>query len=401
MPNYSGQVSSYRDNATTYTVQPYVPQKRAIADLITNIDASEVPLLRRLGIGPNGRGGMDKVRQFRITNWPSPRVEWLEDTLMPHTTTLQTALTATNAVVTAAIVVGAANVLRPGMRMRVDGENLLVNSVNSNSATVTRMFGGTATNVNTSGAHTVGTVMHILGYARAEGAESDPSTYTQPVAPYNFTSIYQDEVRVSRTAAKLQQYGIADEYDYQVAKKFKELLRLMEKDVLRNTVRQMGTGTPSDPRVMGGLPVFVTQNTLSMGGGPLTQTALENVIQQCWDAGGSPNIIVCGGWVKRKITSFYTASVRTTRTETTGGVTIDRVHTEFGDFEVLMTRWIDPTELYILSEEHVGIIPFEEFFDEPLAKTGDYERGQIVGEYTLVVRHNAAHGRIVNISTTS
>ncbi|MCS7038029.1 MAG: DUF5309 domain-containing protein, partial [Caldilineales bacterium] len=67
----------------------------------------------------------------------------------------------------------------------------------------------------------------------------------------------------------------------------------------------------------------------------------------------------------------------------------------------LMTRWIPPTELYVLTSEHVGILPFQEFFDEPLAKTGDFMRGQVVGEYTLVVRADAAHGRIVSISTTS
>ncbi|MCS7038028.1 MAG: DUF5309 domain-containing protein, partial [Caldilineales bacterium] len=79
-------------------------------------------------------------------------------------------------------------------------------------------------------------------------------------------------------------------------------------------------GTVGDPRVMGGLPVFVTQNTLSLGNGPLTQTALENIVQQCWEAGGKPDLIVCNAWAKRKITSFYTSSVRTTRDETTGGV---------------------------------------------------------------------------------
>jgi hypothetical protein len=401
MPNYTSQVTSYRDNTTTYSVQPFVPQKRAIADLISFIDPTDVPLLRALGIGERGADGMDKVRQFRIVNWPSTRVEWLEDEYMRVQTTLQTALAATNAVVTAVITVGHPFVLRPGMRVKVDGENMLVTAVNSNSATVTRMFGGTATNVNQSGSHAIGAPVDIIGYSRQEGAESDAGNFTQPVAPFNFTSIYQDEIKVSRSAGQMTRYGISDEYNYQLSKRFPELLRLMERDVLWNTVRNAGDASAGNPRTMGGLPVFVSVNTVSLGNTALTQTVLENMIQSCWAAGGQPDLIVCGGWVKRKITSFYTNSVRTTRSERRGGVVIDTVVTEFGELDVLLTRHIKPTELYVLDTRHVGILPFTPFTDEPLAKTGDYERGQIVGEYTLVVRHAAAHARILDISTTS
>ena len=99
--------------------------------------------------------------------------------------------------------------------------------------------------------------------------------------------------------------------------------------------------------------------------------------------------------------SFYASPVRTARTEKTGGVVIDQIETEFGVLGVLMTRWCPSTELWIVSTDYIGVLPFDEFFDEPLAKTGDYMRGQIVGEYTFVCKNDGAHARITGISTNS
>lgn len=187
-------------------------------------------------------------------------------------------------------------------------------------------------------------------------------------------------------------------------KRFQEQVRLLEK-TLFDGVRNVGTNQTAsstlDPRGMGGFRTFITDNTASLSSGPLTQKDLEDQIQACWTDGGNPDLIICNGWVKRKISSFYAPYVRTTRAENQGGVTIDQVETEFGTLNILMSRWCPSSQLYIVSSEYVGILPYDEFFDEPLAKTGDYERGQVVGEYTLVVKNDKAHARIMSISTTS
>jgi hypothetical protein len=128
---------------------------------------------------------------------------------------------------------------------------------------------------------------------------------------------------------------------------------------------------------------------------------LEDKIQSAWEYGGMPDLIVCNGWVKRKISSFYAGAVRTTRTEGTGGVVIDNIETEFGTLGMLMSRWCPSDELYVLSSEYVGILPFDPFFDEPLAKDGDYEKGHIVGEYGFVLKNEKAHAHITSISTSS
>lgn len=398
MTQVSGQRTSYSGGA--YSVNPLIPGKRAIADLIDLIDPYEVPMLRYLGISESGAGGMSKAQQFRLVNWPSTMVQWLEDDLQPLTTTLGATLAATNATATVATTLGNANYVRPGDVLLVDDERLLINAASSDSVTLTRMYGGTDTSVNTSASHASTTTVRIIGRARDEGDESDSDFTTQIADAYNYTQIFQAEVKVSRTQTKLQNYGMSAEYDMQVLKKYREQLRLLESSIFYGR-RYAGSATANNGRMFGGLKQFITNNTAALSGAPLLQKDLEDRIQAVWEDGGMPDLLVCGAWAKRKINSWYAPYVRTQRTETTGGMLIEQVETDFGTLNILLDRWCPTNELFILTSEKIGVIPFDEFFDEPLAKTGDYERGQLVGEYTLVVKNDKAHGFISGFSTTS
>lgn len=375
----AGMRTSYSDTTA---------QKRAIADMIDMISPTDVPLLKFLGIGEKGQGGRSKVKTFRIMNWPSTKVEWLEDELAPLSTTTGGTMSSD----TTAMTIGDAYYLRQGHVILIDSEYILVTSVSSDSQTITRNWGGTQAT------HASGATVTVVGNAHVQGEDSAASTTMDVTAPYNYTQILEDQVKISRTQQKILQYGVNDEYDYQVDKKFKEQLRLLEKALFYGQ-RQVGSATASAG--MGGLPTFVTDNTTAMADAALTRKAFDDAVQAAWEDGGTPDLVVCNAWVKRKITSFYEPNVRTTRLEKRGGVTISEVETEFGVLQVLMDRWCPSTSLYILQSEYVGVLPFDPFFEEPLAKDGDYTLGHVVGEYTLVVRNDKAHALISGISTTA
>ena len=382
MTVYAGARTSYTDTTA---------QKRAIADYIDNINPTEAPLCKYLGIGEKGQGGQSKVKAFRIVNWPSTKVEWLEDTLAPLATTL--AASATSG--TTAVTIRNANYCRSGHLLLLtgaSGEYVLVTSVSSDSLTITRAWGGTQAT------HAASGTVEIVSNAHVEGETSVASTTTDVSAPYNYTQIFEDQVKVTRTHSKVTQYGITGEYDYQTAKKFKEQVKLMEKTFFHGQ-RQEGAATTS--RGMGGLKTFITDNTTAVGSVALTEKQLLDSIQSAWTDGGEPNLIVCNAWVKRKINSFYESPVRTTRKESRGGVVIDTIDTDFGSFEVMLNRWCPSTEMYILDTQYIGILPLDSFFEEELAKSGDYKLGHIVGEYSLVVRNDKAHALLTGISTTA
>ena len=398
MAQVSGIRTSY--SGASYSVNPLVPQKRAIADFIDMIDPRDVPLLKYLGISDKGAGGVNKASKFRLLNWPQTQYQWLNDTLAPLTTLLSadaTVATAT-AAATQTVLMYDATSIRTGDVIHIDGELIHINSFvpSTKTATWSRFYGGT----NHTGSNVLATdaAVEIISRARVEGADSDTDYTTQVADEYNYTQIFQAEIKVSRSQNKLDQLGMSSEYDYQVRKKFQEQLRLLEKTLFRG-YRNAGSATLA--RSMGGFKQFITDNTASLASAPLTQKDLEDKIQACWEDGGMPDLIICNAWAKRKISSFYAGSVRTTRTENTGGVVIDNIETEFGTLGMLMSRWCPSTEIFIVTSEYLGVLPFDAFFDEPLAKDGDYEKGQIVGEYGFVVKNDKAHAMLTTISTTS
>lgn len=389
MAQVAGQRYSY--SGASYDINPLVPGKRSIADLIDMIDPREVPLLKYLGIGAKGAGG-SKVAKFRIKNWPATKYQWLEDSLAPLTTYFTATVDTAASTDTTAVVVGTANMLRVGDVLEAGTEIVRVSAVDSASATVSRVYGGTTNTVAT--ADTV----EIIGRAIVEGADSVEDSTTQIDDKYNYTQIWTAEIKVSRSQNAVESYGMGAEYNYQVEKKFAEQLRLLEK-TLYHGPRNAGSSTTA--RSMGGMTTFITDNTASLSSAPLTQKDLEDKIQACWEDGGMPDLIICNGWVKRKISSFYAGSVRTRRDEKRGGVIITDIDTEFGSLGILMDRWCPSDELYIVQSDYLGVLPFAPFFDEPLAKDGDYEKGHIVGEYGFVVKNDKSHALLTGISTSS
>lgn len=370
------------------------PQKRAITDVISIIDPRDTPVVSYFGL--DGSPG-----KFEIVNWPSRKVEWLEDTLAPMEDSIGTNWESD----WTTLVVSEGKKFKIGDVLEVYGAvagtyetNIVrVTAVSTNDLTVTP---------NWDGANPTGTVaasgskVTLIGSARKEGADADyERALTSVSAPYNYTQIFQDDLHITRSQDKIAQYGKTTEWEFQAAKRMPELLRQVERTFFLG-VRKEDNST-NLVRAMGGVETFVTTNTTDMEGGALTTKAVHDLVQDCWSAGGFPSLIVCNAWVKRKLSSLFEGFVRTQRTETTGGVRIDTIATEFGELDVLMDRWCPAAKLYVLQPEYIGFLAYDSFFWEPLAKVGDAEKGQVVGEYTLVVKHNTAHGYLENISVTS
>jgi hypothetical protein len=356
--------------------------KRAVSDYISLIDPVDTPVVAYFGLEGDPAA-------FRIVNWPVPKFEWLEDDFADLTDTLAASLASDST--TAQVTDG--SLFKVGYVIQIGSEKLWISSVSTNTITVTRGLGGTSAASAANAAVTT-----VVSMSRLEGADTTDDYKTDVTAPYNFTQIFHGGVKVTRTMAKVQQYGIAGEYEYQVNKKIPELSRLIEKSFFNG---ERLSGTTSTPRSFGGLETFITDNTVSAASAALTRKDVEDRVQAIWEDGGTPDLMICNAWVKRKISGFYEDSVRTERSEERGGVQINYVETEFGSMRVLMSRWCPSTKLYIVTSEHVGFLPYDAFFTEPMAKTGDYVRGQVIGEYGLVVRHDKAHGLIKSISTTS
>ena len=382
MPQVTTQ-STYDDNSG-------VIQKRVITDYITLIDPADAPFVEAMG-------GLDGgAKKFRFVNFPHTKVEWIEDTREPLAVGLNTAMN--NSVTTAVLLAASANMVQVGqILLFADGsEQMWVSAVASDGVTltVTRGYGGT-----TATAQVVvnNTAIEILGIARLEGAESHGLGYTVRSTNYNHTQIMQREVKVSRSQNQISQYGIREEFDYQSNKAIPHLMRLIEKGVYYGT---RSAGTSAAPRSFGGLGTFVTNNAINSGSAAVTQAKFENALKAAYLDGGKPSKAFVSPTNMQVIKNFYDSGtfLRVDTKEKTVGMTIEKIITPYGTVDLIMDRWAPDATIYILDPEHVGFVTYYPFTSEPLAKTGDYQRGEVVGEFTLCVRMDKAHAVITTIA---
>ena len=382
MPQVTTQ-STYDDNSG-------VIQKRVITDYITLIDPADAPFVEAMG-------GLDGgAKKFRFVNFPHTKVEWIEDTREPLSVGLNTAMN--NSVTTAVLLAASANMVQVGqILLFADGsEQMWVSAVASDGVTLTvsRGYGGT-----TATAQVVvnNTAIEILGIARLEGAESTGLGYTVRSTNYNHTQIMQREVKVSRSQNQISQYGIREEFDYQSNKAIPHLMRLIEKAVYKGT---RSAGSSAAPRSFGGLGTFVTNNAINSGSAAVTQAKFENALKAAYLDGGKPSKAFVSPTNMQVIKNFYDSGtfLRVDTKEKTVGMTIEKIITPYGTVDLIMDRWAPDATIYILDPEHVGFVTYYPFTSEPLAKTGDYQRGEVVGEFTLCVRMDKAHAVITTIA---
>jgi hypothetical protein len=369
-----GQIDTYFD---------VTPQKRVITDVISLIDPSDTPCVEALG-------GLDgAMEKFRFVNWPSTTVEWLEDTLAPLADLLSASITSN----TTTITLTDGDKFQAGHIIAIDSEQMWVSAVVTSTEvlTVTRAYSGTAAT------HAASAVVTIVGMARLEGADSNDSPFTDRTVGSNYTQIFHKQIKVTRSQNQISQYGIAEEFDYQASKAIPELLRLIEKQLF---VGARKAGSATTPRAFGGFSTFITGNYAAGGGAAITQAGLENALKAAWaDGGTGPWIAPVTASHMQTIKGFYenTSYLRVDRGEKQVGMVIESVMTPYGQLDLVMDRWAEQTRINCIDPKNAGLATFYPFTQEPLALDGDYQKGEVVGEFVLCVRQDNSHAAVTNL----
>jgi hypothetical protein len=384
----TGARASYTD---TY------PNVRNVEDAIMLVSPLDVPLLKVIAGLQEAQAKpprLDTLSQECV----STKYEWLEDTLSPHQDTLGSAVSDTTGT---SWTVTDGTKFRAGHVLLVDTEEFWVSSVSSNTVYGTRGFAGS-----TPATHLISTTIDIIGIAMLEGADAPEARSTSTTNPYNYTQIFEVPITVTGTQAATKKIGIADEYKYQMGKAFRDICILVEKAVF-NGKRSSGAGSASTARAMGGFPTFITGNVTSLSSAALTEKDINDLLASIFADVGSSQMardIFVGQWLKRKISSFYNANARMDSKERVGGVFVDTIRTDFGDISVHGPGLYTPaSKLIAVNLEYLGIGPLRTrgFAEKKLAVSGDYIKGEIVGEYVLELKNDNAHGMLTSVSTTS
>ena len=377
----------------TYSAGMTLPElAEDVSDLIGVISPYETPLLNALG---------DPMREATSTNH-----EWLEDELLPNKDAVNDD-TFTDPDVDTNFVVDHGSRFRVGDQIQVEGsgELMLVTGIDTNTLTVIRGYAGT-----TAEDLADNQVINILGNAALEGADKPSARFTNRIRCSNYTQIFTGAVEVSGTDMAASQLGLADEIDYQKQERLRELIRDLENTVI-NSGQPVNNpeGSGSVRRSMKGIIQHLSTNVFHTGdsgfptGNDLDEAKINYVLRQIWEnSNGNVDLIVVGGFQKRKINTFSADSRTYGANDTTFTDMISIYESDFGVCRIVTTRWMPQDAALLLDSSRIGVLPLagRSFYFKPLASSGDYECGELIGEYTLELRNEAAHGLIRDLTTS-
>jgi len=355
------------------TYESTVGVKLDVEDAIYMISPFEVPFL--------GTYGADRGSVLGKDSTTSVKVEWLEDELVPGSDTLS------GAAVTAAtfITVDNRDFFKANDLIRVNDEYMrVINPVGTTADTMTvERSWGTPVAVQHADASTV----LILGTLPQEGDDPVSGINFNRVQPYNVTQIYQDEVEITRTEEKEAKYGVRSEASYQIGKRLKEAAIKLERNLILGT-RNQDTGNRR--RSHGGLDYYISTGT-DAATTDLTEAALLDQLQNSFDRGGMIDLLAVGGTQKRHISAWNSTDIRFSRDENIRGAVVDWFDSDFGRIYMVLNRWVPTRFAFGLEKQYIDLVWFDPFFVEMLAKTGDRQQWELIGEMTMRVRNEKAH----------
>ncbi len=377
----------------TYSAGTNLPELvEDVSDLIGIVSPYETPLLDVLG---------DPLREATSTHH-----EWLEDELLANKDAINDS-TFTNPLTDTSFDVDNGSRFRVGDQIQVEGskELMLVTAVSGDTLTVVRGYAGTdAENLADN------KMINILGNAALEGGDSPTVRFTNRTRCANYTQIFTAAVEVSGTDMAASKLGLADEMDYQKQERLRELIRDLESTVInggRPSSNPEGSG--SVRRTMKGIVQHVSTNVFSTGdsgfpsGNDLDEAKINYVLRKIWDSSNSRiDLVVVGGFQKRKINGFLSSNRSYSANDRRFVDMVDSYESDYGVCRIVTTRWMPKDAVLLLDSSRINVLPLSgrSFQFKPLASGGDYERGELIGEYTLEMKNEAAHGIIRGLSVS-
>jgi hypothetical protein len=254
-----------------------------------------------------------------------------------------------------------------------------------------------------------------------EGATASDATMSPTTRIGNRTQIAQKTIKISGTLQSVDKAGRKSEKSFQLAKASSEIKRDMETSLLSNQIA--ANGDSSTARKLGGLQAWLATNydggTSGVAGASgttartdgtnrtFTEDILKTVVRKVYAAGGNPKVLMVNPAHKQLVSAFTGIAAQRFMAPSNAPTTIlaaaDVYLSDFGSISVVPNRFMTSTNscnetAFVLDPDMAAIAYLRPFQTNELAVTGDNESTQLLAEYTLEVRNEAAHGIIADIT---
>ena len=258
--------------------------------------------------------------------------------------------------------------------------------------------------------------------AAVEGADASSATLSPTTRVGNRTQISQKTIQIAGTEETVDKAGRKSEKAYQLAKASSELKRDMEKIMLANQAASAGDSTTA--RTLGSLQAWLNTNAVLGAGGTagslgttarvsgtdaaFTETMLKTAVKSAYTNGGNPTVLMVSPTQKQVVSTFAGIAEQRYAAPANKQTTIvgaaDVYLSDFGTLSVVPNRFTTPDaddngeQAFVLDPEYAAVAFLRPFQTNELAKTGDSEKTQLLVEYTLEVKNEAAHAIIADLA---
>ena len=255
--------------------------------------------------------------------------------------------------------------------------------------------------------------------AHIEGDDTVADSRSATTRLGNYTQIFKNAVVIPGTDMSLNKAGRAKEMAYQVLKIAKEQKLDIEKALFDNNARVAGNSTTA--RELAGAPAWLITNVNFQSGNSganptgdgtdartddgtptaFSQTKFDDVMQKIWVSGGKPDVCYLSSF-QMDVALGFTGN-NNQRNTVSGGKVENYMQvyvTPWGTVEFKPTRENRGRDVFVMQSDMWAVGVSRATKNEPLAKTGDNEKRQVVTELTLVCKNEAASGGIFDNTIT-
>ena len=258
--------------------------------------------------------------------------------------------------------------------------------------------------VTTSEAIPASSKLYIVGHFVNEGSDPFDDTARKRSLLSNNFAILRKDVKITGSQASTDMYAVANEPRHQIAMRLLEMQFERERSILYSYTQSRSTTAAG---LMNGVAGFLNAYTANAwvdnSTTTLTESAFNNLVAECWENGGTPNVFVANKKQIRLFTDFDDSKVRTRPDAKIGGHWVTTYLTDMGlEIDLIPLRHAPMNYGFVLDTNLMTLVPKKgrKLNLEKLAKVGDYERWQMISEYTLEFRKYdmGAHGLFMELA---
>jgi len=234
-----------------------------------------------------------------------------------------------------------------------------------------------------------------------EGADAVDSNRDQPSMRQNGTQILEETFKVSGTSEAVKLYGRASVVARETMKTGKLLKMDMEHSLVGTGQTYVVAAAATEGEFAGVQAQIAAGVTTTNVSTALTEDNIVDTHELMYNEGSDAGILMVKPSDTKIISAFAQASGRTADVKNGDKKLTSVINVyegPFGTVRVVKNRRIRATDALLYDPKNWKILTLRNWFRTKLAKTGDADRWQVVGEFSLKHVNQLATGLITGLS---